>query len=122
LNGREIPDCFGTVGELVYLAGGPDAADGVTRAASGRVARCARPWAGDPVAAVEAASGAVAATVRPEAVAEFLSGGARDGYIVSIRKEDRERFEETMGGAACRWIGETVEAPARAGPGEKGQD
>jgi len=51
-----------------------------------------------------------------------MSGGARDGYIVSIRKEDRERFEETMGGAPCRWIGETVEAPDRAAPGKTGRE
>jgi len=34
---------------------------------------------------------------------------ARGGFVVSIRADDRERFEETMDGVAFRWIGETAQ-------------
>ncbi|HPB66059.1 MAG TPA: hypothetical protein PLW80_05825 [Spirochaetales bacterium] len=35
-------------------------------------------------------------------------GAGRSGYIVAIRREDRERLEETMSGLRVRWIGETI--------------
>lgn len=36
----------------------------------------------------------------------FSESGGR--FVVSIRKQDRERFEETMGRSFLRWIGETI--------------
>ncbi|GAB1456049.1 MAG: hypothetical protein RBT62_04235 [Spirochaetia bacterium] len=38
---------------------------------------------------------------------ETLPPSPLGGYLASIRREDRERFEETMHGTGARWIGET---------------
>jgi len=40
----------------------------------------------------------------------FSESGGR--FVVSIRREDRERFEETLTGLPLRWIGETTEDPS----------
>lgn len=44
-----------------------------------------------------------------EARALFSESGGR--FVVSIRREDRERFEETMSGLPFRWIGRTLPEP-----------
>lgn len=83
----------------------------VTRAASGRIARCVLQWSGDPVGALEAASVRTGASVWRLALGEALQRAAAGGFIVSIRREDRERFEETTDGVFSRWIGETTAPP-----------
>lgn len=97
-------------GELIYLVGGehPDALSMVTRAISGRIARCVLTWTGSPLAALEAACRSTGAAIRPAALAKALQQPCREGFIVTIRQEDRERFEETTGGVYSRWIGETT--------------
>jgi phosphoribosylformylglycinamidine synthase len=40
----------------------------------------------------------------------FSESGGR--FVVSIRREDRERFEETLTGLPLRWVGETTEEPS----------
>ena len=39
----------------------------------------------------------------------FSESGGR--FVVSVRQEDRERFEETLSGLPFRWIGQTTEEP-----------
>lgn len=87
----------------------------MTRAASGRIARCVLTWSGDPLIALEAACGTVGALVNPGVLSAALSGTlqepGREGFIVAIRRDDRERFEETVAGVHARWIGETTALP-----------
>lgn len=113
MNGRELPDCFKTVGELIYLVEGrqSEALADVTRAASGRIARSVLIWVSDPIAVLEGACVDAGASVRPLVFAEAFQLTRGEGFIVSIRREDRERFEETMAGCHIRWIGETTAAP-----------
>ncbi len=80
----------------------------VTRAASGRIARCVLRWSGDPFVALESACESTGATVWNLALEEALQRMAGEGFIIAIRREDRERFEETMAGIDSRWIGETT--------------
>jgi len=76
------------------------------------VARAARAWSGSPDAALSAASGCLGVEARTDALelaeAAAPDGAGRSGYIVAIRREDRERLEETMSGLRVRWIGETI--------------
>jgi len=87
----------------------------VTRAASGRIARCVLTWSGDPLIALEAACGTVGALINPGVLSAALSGTpqepGREGFIVAIRRDDRERFEETVSGVYARWIGESITRP-----------
>lgn len=69
--------------------------------------RFALAWETDPGAALTALSGPVRVSVRPAALGKAASD--RRGLAVSIRREDRERFEETLALARFRWVGETTE-------------
>jgi len=80
----------------------------VTRAISGRIARCVLTWSGSPLTALEDACGTTGAAIRPAALARALQQPCSEGFIVAIRQEDRERFEETTGNVYSRWIGETT--------------
>ena len=66
------------------------------------------------MAALELAATSVGARVRTGALDAFrgdTTAPATVDYLVSIRKEDRERFEETIHPALARWVGETEVAP-----------
>jgi hypothetical protein len=78
---------------------------------SGRIARCVLGWSGDPTPALEAASLSTGALLCPQFLAEALQQATGGGFIVAIRREDRERFEETIAGVYSRWIGETTTQP-----------
>lgn len=84
----------------------------MARAAAGRVARAAIAWAGSPDEALSSAAGELCVEVRSDALerAGPAVGDAaeRIGYLVAVRREDRERFEETTRGLRARWIGETI--------------
>ncbi len=92
----------------------------MARAAAGRVARAAIAWAGSPDEAFSSAAGELCVEVRSDALERAgpavgdASGDAagdaaeRIGYLVAVRREDRERFEETTRGLRARWIGETI--------------
>ena len=83
-------------------------------AVTGRVVRSLRRCDGGVMAALEDAAARVGARVRPAAIDAFREGTAAPApvdYLVSIRQEDRERFEETIHPARARWVGETEAAP-----------
>ncbi|HPE89633.1 MAG TPA: hypothetical protein P5298_07940 [Spirochaetia bacterium] len=83
----------------------------MARAAAGRVARAAIAWAGSPDAALSSAAGELCVEVRSDALERAGAAGdaaERLGYLVAVRREDRERFEETARGLRARWIGETI--------------
>jgi len=63
------------------------------------------------LAALGEAATTTGAVVRLDAVTASSSSHHAAGYIVSIRRDDRERFEETMSAVHARWIGETSERP-----------
>ncbi len=68
--------------------------------------RFALAWQADPREALESLDGPLRLSLRAEALGEAVPG--RRGLAVSIRREDRERFEETLSGARFRWVGETA--------------
>jgi len=68
-------------------------------------------WSGDLLAALKTACRTAGASVWPRLLSEALEQANGGGFIVSIRREDRERFEETVAGVYSRWIGETIAMP-----------
>ncbi len=110
MNGREAPDRFETPGELVYVVRDDDQAlPLLMHAVAGRVVRSLRRCDEGVMAALEAATIEVGARVRLDALGE--DPAAPGLFLVSIRREDRERFEETIHPAPARWAGETESAP-----------
>jgi hypothetical protein len=105
-----IPDRFESSGELVYLVSSAGEAR-LARAASGRLLRCVRRWTGEPGAALAEASTARGASLSRGAMGDLAAMGSREGFLVSIRGDDRERFEETMDDVPARYVGETGGPP-----------
>ncbi|MBP7263612.1 MAG: phosphoribosylformylglycinamidine synthase [Spirochaetia bacterium] len=99
----------------------------LARAVSGRIARSCHDCSDGGLAAalaesclggrvgLEAELGGLPGTWRtagcpdPAPAALFSESGGR--FVVSIRPEDRERFEETLSGHTVRWIGRTTADP-----------
>lgn len=79
----------------------------LARAVSGRIVRSLRRFSGKPQEALYEASTSCGCLIRGAALAA-VTPCPPGGYLVSIRRDDRERFEETMHGTGARWIGETT--------------
>jgi hypothetical protein len=118
LNGRQLPDRFETPGELVCIVRDDDQAGSMLmRAVAGRVVRSMRRCDDGVMAALEAAAVQVGASVRLDALdapgpaPATPASPAPERFLVSIRPEDRERFDETIHPARSRWVGETEAVP-----------
>ena len=67
--------------------------------------RFAAAWQGHPGKALASCVAPTPSLARPAPRGPPAPG--REGLAVSIRREDRERFEETLGRSDFRWVGET---------------
>ncbi len=79
----------------------------LARAVSGRIVRSLRRFSNNPQEALSEASTIRGCLIRGAALAA-VTPCLLGGYLASIRRDDRERFEDTMHGTGARWIGETT--------------